>query len=149
MKSITLVLTIGVLVAIVAVLIGSMARSIVRERRSRGLRGLWTHFGLSIAFCVLFLVSWAAQGVTEWSSFAQEQRVHGEPVEISDFVVAFGQSTFENWQSEFLQLFSFVVLAALLIHRGSAESKDGEDEILASVKRIESRLDHLERRLPS
>jgi hypothetical protein len=30
----------------------------------------------------------------------------------------FGLSTFENWQSEFLQLFSFVVFSAILIHHG-------------------------------
>jgi hypothetical protein len=55
--------------------------------------------------------------------------------------VQFGQSTFENWQSEFLQLFSFVVFSAVLIHHGSAEPKDGTDRTEEAVKRIESRLD--------
>jgi hypothetical protein len=40
-----------------------------------------------------------------------------------------------------LQLFSFVVFSAVLIHHGSAESKDGTDRIEEAVKRIESRLD--------
>ena len=44
------------------------------------------------------------------------------------------------WQSEFLQLFSFVVMAALVIHKGSAESKDGEEKIEASLRRIEEKL---------
>lgn len=52
----------------------------------------------------------------------------------------FGQSTLENWQSEFLQLFSFVVFSAVLIHRGSAESKDSDDRMEASLRRIEDRL---------
>jgi hypothetical protein len=43
--------------------------------------------------------------------------------------VEFGQWTLENWQSEFLQLFSFVVVSAVLIHHGSSESKDGTERI--------------------
>ena len=54
--------------------------------------------------------------------------------------VSFGQSTLENWQSEFLQLFSFVVVASVLIHRGSAESKDGTDRIEKAVNEIRDML---------
>jgi hypothetical protein len=79
--------------------------------------------------------------VAEWGVYRQDQLTHGEPVSLADFFVQFGQSTFENWQSEFLQLFSFVVFSAILIHHGSAESKDGTDRIEESVKRIERRLD--------
>jgi hypothetical protein len=50
------------------------------------------------------------------------------------------QSTLENWQSEFLQLFSFVTLAAPYIHKGSGESKDGEEKMEAALRRIEERL---------
>ena len=46
----------------------------------------------------------------------------------------------ENWQSEFLQLFSFVTLAALYIHKGSAESKDSDEKVEASLRRIEEHL---------
>lgn len=58
----------------------------------------------------------------------------------------FGQSTLENWQSEFLQLFSFVVFSAVLIHRGSAESKDSDDRMEEALQRIEKKLDELEAR---
>jgi len=74
----------------------------------------------------------------------EEVRVHGEALAVSDFLVQFGQSTLENWQSEFLQLFSFVVFSAVLIHKGSAESKDSDEEMQAALKRIEKRLDELE-----
>lgn len=40
---------------------------------------------------------------------------------------------------------SFVVLAALLIHRGSAESRDSNDRMEEALKRIENRLDALKR----
>jgi hypothetical protein len=134
---VTLVIGIGIAV----VLITTMVRAIHRERRSAGLARIWPNFGLSISFLALFLVSWLAQAVAEWGTFVQEERAHGDIPRISDFFVQFGQSTFENWQSEFLQLFSFVVFSAILIHHGSAESRDGEDRIEEAVKRIEKRLD--------
>ena len=34
----------------------------------------------------------------------------------------------ENWESEFLQMFFFVVLTAFLYQKGSAESKDPDKE---------------------
>jgi hypothetical protein len=89
------------------------------------------------------------QGVSEWQAYADQQRAHNEPVEAGGFIVEFGQSTLENWQSEFLQLFSFVVFSAGLIHRGSAESKDGDDRMEEALGRIEKKLDELEARTPA
>ena len=129
-----------VLLGVASFLVGLLVRSIVRERRSSGVRKLWGNFGLSLTFVILFLVSWAAQGVAEWVSFAHEQAAHGQVANFSDFWVEFGQSTLENWQSEFLQLFSFVVVAAVLIHRGSSESRDGTDRIEKTVNEIRDML---------
>jgi|FLYK01.1.fsa_nt_gi hypothetical protein len=129
-----------VLLGVTAYLIGSLVQSIARERKTNNVRRIWRNFGLSLAFCALFLISWAAQGIAEWQQYRSDQLAHGEPVSTPGFIVAFGQSTLENWQSEFLQLFSFVVLSAVLIHRGSAESKDGTD-------RIERKVDEILRRL--
>jgi hypothetical protein len=131
---------VGVIVAIVAWLLGNMVRSIQVEKRRSGLRRTWRYFGLSLAFCILFFSSWAAQGIAEWQVFTDEQKAHGLPVEIGDFAAEFSQSTLENWQSEFLQLFSFVVMSALLIHKGSAESKDGDEEMQEALGRIEDKL---------
>jgi hypothetical protein len=81
-----------------------------------------------------------AQGVAQWQTFTDEERSHGEEPAVGDFISEFGMSTLENWQSEFLQLFAFVSLAALYIHKGSAESKDGEEKVEASLRRIETHL---------
>jgi Domain of unknown function (DUF6766) len=135
--AVTVAVGLGIATALIAIMVGS----IVRERRASGLSRIWANFGLSLAFLTLFLVSWVAQAIAEWGAFVQEQRSHQEAVSIGGFLVQFGQSTFENWQSEFLQLFSFVVFSAILIHRGSAESKDGTDRIEEAVGRIERRLD--------
>jgi hypothetical protein len=140
MEGFALWTTLIVLVGVASFLLGMLVHSIVRERRTSRVRRIWANFGLSLAFAALFLVSWAAQGVAEWEVYASEQAAHGEPARLSEFWVYFGQSTLENWQSEFLQLFSFVVLAAVLIHHGSAESKDGTDRIEQTVKEIRSML---------
>ena len=133
-----LALTAALVLAILTFLVFSMVRSI-RVERTEG-RSIWREFGLSIVLLVLFLASWVGQGVSQWQTFTDEQREHGESPALGDFASEFGMSTLENWQSEFLQLFSFVALAALYIHKGSSESKDTEEKIEASLKRIERQL---------
>jgi hypothetical protein len=139
METLILWITVLVLVAVAGALIGVLVLSFRQQR----VRNIWANFGLSLAFCGFFLLTWIAQAFAEWHVYAEEQRAHGAPTVVSDYIVEFGQSTLENWQSEFLQLFSFVVFSAVLIHKGSAESKDGTEEIQAAVKRIEKRLDEL------
>ena len=137
-------ITLVVLVGITMVLMGSLAWHVRSVRRSGPIPGLWRTFGLSLAFCGLFLVSWIAQGIAEWGSYRAEQLAHGEQATLSGYTVEFGQSTLENWQSEFLQLFSFVVLSALLIHRDSAESKDSDERMEEKIDKIAKRLDELD-----
>jgi hypothetical protein len=120
------------------VVVYALVRSIGNERT--GERSIWREFGLGLVLMLLFFGSWFAHGIAEWQVFTDEQREHGQPVEIGDFVSTFGQSTLENWQSEFLQLFAFVALSALFIHRGSAESKDTDEKFEASLRRIEEHL---------
>ena len=69
---------------------------------------------LGVLFVGLFLTSWVAQLFVEWQVFADEQREHDAKAVFwsADFWETFGQSTLENWQSEFLQL------AALLQQQG-------------------------------
>jgi hypothetical protein len=136
-------ITAAALVGIAGSLVWALADAVRTERRGSGVRRLWSNFGLSITFCVLFLVSWLAQAFAEWGTYRDAQAVHQEAATLGGYLVAFGQSTFENWQSEFLQLFSFVVLSAVLIHRGSAESKDGDERIERRLEEISARLDAL------
>jgi uncharacterized protein DUF6766 len=124
-----------------------MIRSIVNERTEG--RSVWREFSLGLSLMVLFFVTWLGQGISQWQTYTQEQHEHGEAVKFGGFLAEFGQSTLENWQSEFLQLFSFVVLAALYVHRGSAESKDSDEKIEASLRRIEENLGTLPDAAPS
>lgn len=130
---------IAILTGTVGFLLGVMAWSL--RDQVRGTRyAVWRDFGLSIALAILFLSSWGAQAITQWQEFTDEQATHQQEASPGDFAAAFATSTLENWQSEFLQLFSFVVLSAMLIHRGSAESKDSDDRIEESLARIEKTL---------
>lgn len=98
---------------------------------------LFRNYGLSIALFSLFALSWLGQLFFQWFHFISEQQAHRQPVKIDEFFNAFMSSTLENWQSEFLQLFSFVVLATYLIHKGSPQSKDSDEEVKRILKDIQ------------
>lgn len=135
------VFSVAVLAVIALFLIAAMFWHIGQEKQKEGLRKTWKNFSLSLMFCFLFLGSWAAHGIVEWQTYKADQKTHGEQIELVGFINEFSQSTLENWQSEFLQLFSFVVLAAIFMHHGSAESKDSGERIERILHRIEQKLD--------
>lgn len=136
--AVAMVVAILITVGVTAYLVGTLIRSIENEKKTR--MRLWKNFGLSLGFCALFFLTWIGQGIAQWQAYTDQQRDHQEPVEVGDFTGEFLQSTLENWQSEFLQLFSFTVMAAVLIHKGSAESRDSDDAMQAALKRIEDKL---------
>jgi hypothetical protein len=113
------------------------------------MRQLLRNYGLSITLLVLFLVSWSVQTVVGWREFIAEQAQHGETAEVfgaSGYFWTWAGATFENWQSEFLQLLTFVVLTRYLIHKGSHESKDTDEEMQAQLTRMEKKIERLDRR---
>jgi len=134
MMVVAIALALGALLFIIV----TMIRSIANERS--GQRGLWREFGLGLSLMILFFGTWIAHGIAQWQTYTDEQAAHGAATQVGDFISEFAQSTLENWQSEFLQLFAFVVLAALYIHKGSAESKDSDEKVEAALRRIEERL---------
>lgn len=108
-------------------------------------RTVFQRYGLSIVLAILFVVSWAGQAITEWFVVRMEAEEHGQSMNAGDYLWQFGQSTLENWQSEFLQLLTFVVLTAFLVHMRSPESRDGDEEMQAALERIEAKVDSLRR----
>lgn len=87
--------------------------------------------GLSIVFTLLFVISLVGQAVTGHHEHNQQmQEDGGEQISFSKYLTSghFIQATFENWESEFLQMALFVVLTIFLYQKGSAESKDPEGE---------------------
>lgn len=105
-------------------------------------------YGLTVVLTVLFVVSWILQTYSGWMDFAAQQKSHGEVARWlgeSGYVWHWLAQTMENWQSEFLQLLTFVVLTAHLVHVGSHESKDNDDEDRERLDRIERKLNELAR----
>jgi hypothetical protein len=110
---------------------------------------VWRNYNLSVVLATLFLVSWVLQTWTGWVQFGAEQQAHGQSAEWfgpDGYIWQWAESTFENWQSEFLQLLTFVILTAYLVHRGSHESKDSDEELQRAIARIEARLERIEQR---
>ena len=109
-------------------------------------RDIWRNYGLSITLAALFLVSLSLQTWMGWEDFVADQAAHGESAEPfgdGGYFWRWGEATFENWQSEFLQLFTFVVLTTFLVHRNSHESPDTDYDTEASLRRIEAKIDAL------
>ncbi|GGS60256.1 DUF6766 family protein [Actinokineospora fastidiosa] len=108
-----------------------------RHLPARTARRGWLHdHALTIVLVTLFLVSWVGQFIAQVLEVRDTAEEHGQAFSWSDFWPRFLSATFENWQSEFLQLFSFVLLTAYLIHRNSAESPDGDDETKAMLQEL-------------
>jgi len=79
--------------------------------------------GLSLSFSCCFYFPLLAFGLQEHNKeFTQEA---GAAVTLGAYLLSghFLQSTFENWESEFLQMALFVVLTIFLQRKGSWESK--------------------------
>ncbi len=88
---------------------------------------------LSVALMVLFGIFLTGQSITGFQTYNQDQEAHGQPtINFGEYLHSghFIEATFENWESEFLQMGAYVVLTAWLVQKGSAESKKlkGEEE---------------------
>jgi len=95
------------------------------------MKRIFRNNGLSIVLVVLFLGFWWAQSLAGHKHYNEEQIDHGQPTATySEYVTGnhFLSATMENWESEFLQMFAFVVLTVFLYQKGSAESKDPNEE---------------------
>ena len=87
---------------------------------------LFRQNGLTIALVLLFSVSLVGQAATGWGTENAELLAHGQPaLGLVAYLAsgAFLSSLFENWESEFLQMWVFVMLTAYLVQKGSPESK--------------------------
>ena len=83
--------------------------------------------GLTIALVLLFLGSLIGHWLTGVRFENQQLLEHGQaPISALAFLsdAQFLSTVFENWESEFLQMAAYVILTAVLLQRGSAESND-------------------------
>jgi hypothetical protein len=83
-----------------------------------------------------FLVSFVLHWWLGWYAYADEAQEHGQTADVSKYLIITGRDTFENWQSEFLQLLWQVVGLAYFLYVGSPSSKENDDRAEAKLDAI-------------
>lgn len=87
--------------------------------------------GLSIVMFGLFFFALVGQIITGFMEYNDSQQQHNEAqITLPEYMISghFVEALFENWESEFLQMGSYVVLTVFLFQKGSSESKDPDKE---------------------
>ena len=82
---------------------------------------------LSIVLFLAFFLFLGGQSIAGHLQDNQDRKEHGQtPISYGAYLGSshFLEATMENWESEFLQMFAYVVLTAFLFQKGSLESKD-------------------------
>lgn len=83
-----------------------------------------------------FLVSIVGHWLFGWFSFVADAREHGASPDVHAYLMEMGRDTFENWQSEFLQLLWQVVGLAYFLYVGSPASKENDDRLEAKIDEL-------------
>jgi hypothetical protein len=104
---------------------------------------------LSLFFGLLFLLSLAGQSVAGWHQLnARQVAEHLDTIPWAGYVTSsdFAVDVAENWQSEFLQFWVYLMATVWLLQKGSPESKEldkagtesDEDQLVGSYAREDS-----------
>ena len=96
-------------------------------------RSILKRYGYVWVTLVFFLFSLVGHWTAAWYAYLNDQEAHHQPVEVSEYMVEVTRDTFENWQSEFLQLIWQVAGLAFLWYLGSPQSKEGTDRLEEKV----------------
>ena len=80
-----------------------------------------------------FLVSFGLHWYFGWLTFVSEANEHEQAAQAGEYLNQMLRDTFENWQSEFLQLLWQVVGLAYFLYVGSPSSKENDDRLEAKV----------------
>ncbi|PSH65018.1 DUF6766 family protein [Phyllobacterium sophorae] len=86
--------------------------------------------GLTIALLIAFLASMAGMIIAGYYHENEQLAQHGlQQISVGQYLTNenFLSALFENWESEWLQMATYVVLTAYLFQKGSAESRDPDE----------------------
>src|SRR5690349_19897459 len=90
-------------------------------------KNLFNKYSFLWVILVLFLDSMDANYTSAWKAYQNEQVEKNLPVKVDDYLIEVSRDTFENWQSEFLQLIWQVAGLSFLFYVGSPQSREGDD----------------------
>ena len=69
-------------------------------------------WGVLLILLLFFVLSWGGQFATQLQVEKEQSAMHGQEFMMEEFWPEFWASTFENWQSEWLQLFTQALLVS-------------------------------------
>ena len=104
-----------------------------KSAAKHGILGKYSYAWITLSF---FLISLLLHWYFGWEAYQDEAREHGSSPEVSQFLTQITRDTFENWQSEFLQLIWQVVGLAYFLYLGSPSSKENDDRLEAKVDEL-------------
>ena len=123
-----------------------------RSARRFGVFGKYAYAWITLGF---FTVSLGLHWYFGWRSYVGDALEHGQRPETAEYLNQMLRDTFENWQSEFLQLLWQVVGLAYFLYVGSPSSKENDDrmeekiDLLLSLQggsEIQAKVDDIDRR---
>ncbi|WP_087001682.1 DUF6766 family protein [Rhizobium sullae] len=85
---------------------------------------------------IFFLVSILGHWTFGWFAYVDETMEHAKAPQFSEYAIQLSRDTFENWQSEFLQLIWQVVGLAYFLYVGSPSSKENDDRLEAKIDEL-------------
>ena len=94
---------------------------------------LFKKYGYAWVTLAFFLVSLLLHWYFGWQSFVSEAAQHGQAPQQAEYLDEMLRDTFENWQSEFLQLLWQVCGLAYFLYVGSPSSKENDDRVEAKI----------------
>lgn len=107
-----------------------MSEQTEQSAQRMGVLGKYAYAWITLGF---FLVSIALHWYFGWKTFVDESLQHGQTPEFAGYATEMARDTFENWQSEFLQLLWQVVGLAYFLYLGSPSSKENDDRLEAKI----------------
>lgn len=123
-----------------------------RSARRFGVFGKYAYAWITLGF---FAVSLGLHWYFGWRSYVGDALEHGQRPETAEYLNQMLRDTFENWQSEFLQLLWQVVGLAYFLYVGSPSSKENDDrmeekiDLLLSLQggsEVQAKVDDIDRR---
>jgi hypothetical protein len=118
-----------------------MARATPTGKAAAKQMGILKKYGFAWVTLGFLLISLVGHWVFGWFAYADEQQALGQSAETGGYLVEMLRDTFENWQSEFLQLLWQVVGLTILLYVGSPQSKESEDRTEEMLKEILRKVD--------
>jgi hypothetical protein len=98
--------------------------------------GIWGKYAYGWLTLGFFVGSLLLHWYFGWQAYLDEAREHGQVADTSGYLTEMLRDTFENWQSEFLQLLWQVLGLAYFLYVGSPSSKENDDRMEAKIDEL-------------